>query len=155
MLSCVWTLVIYAGACVLPGAGRIEAQANTCLPADTLTANRIIHLTRLMTVSDSLNGALRDSLRVSQISPSDIAVETRKQTCTRAVQALDAWATSIGDPLPSSRRLYVYKLGSFWGVEDISTPQMIVNDGYSSRLLVFFSSGWTYLSWTLFPPYRT
>ena len=80
---------------------------------------------------------LRDSLRLTapskRVSP---GLVTQAANCARAAQLLD----SLAQTGASGRRVYVYKLGSFFAAEDTALK---VGGGW--RQLEFFTSNWAHL----------
>jgi hypothetical protein len=107
-----------------------------------------------MTATDTINRMGRDSLGLVQTTAAKVRLETRKQICTRARQAIDSAAAALGHPPVSGRRFCLYQLGTGWGIEDPNAPEMTAGDEYRSRIFFFFSANWAYLSGTLYPPYR-
>jgi hypothetical protein len=107
-----------------------------------------------MTATDSSDGMGRDSLGLVRTTAANVRLETKKQICTRARQAIDSVAAALGHPPRSGRRFYLYQLGTGWGIEDPTTPEMTAGDDYRSRLFFFFSGNWAYLGGVLYPPYR-
>jgi hypothetical protein len=133
----------------------LKAQGSSaCLPSDTLTVSRLQDLVELLTATDSVHRMLRDSLGLAQTSAANVRLETKKQICTRARQAIDSAAVALGHVPPNNRRVYLYQLGNAWGIEDPTTPDMTAGDEYRSRIFFFFASNWAYLSSVLYPPYR-
>jgi hypothetical protein len=135
-----FTLFVLTGACAMAAREQAEASAlgrtppGQCLPADSVT-------TQTSPLLDSIaNGltvemrATRDSLGLPATSNVRSSVVTQNTTCTKAASTID----SIAGTPPSGRRVYVYKLGKFYAVED---PNRTAG-GW--RQIAFFSSSFAY-----------
>ena len=133
-------LLVAAGACAVATQERADASApgrtppGQCLPADSITAQTMPLLDSIANGLTADMQATRDSLGLPMASNVRSSVVTQNTTCTNAAAAIDAIA---GTP-PSGRRVYVYKLGKFYAVED---PNRTAG-GW--RQIAFFSSAFAY-----------
>jgi hypothetical protein len=100
------------------------------------TANvTLAHLRTLVTSLVPSDVALRDSLRISAGRTSDVTYVIDDKTCAKARTALNAVLSTPS----TSRQLYVYKIGTDYGVED---PTVGTNSEY--RGLRIFDRSWVY-----------
>lgn len=132
-------LVVGAGAVV--SATVLSQSAATCRLADDTSELTISTLQTLATSTLASDAQLRDSLRLNIRRASDVSLITTESTCQRAAAELDKlWQSGT-----TARRVYVYKVGSDFGVED---PE--AGSGHY-RGVAFFSSKWVYKSLFLAP----
>lgn len=120
-----------------------RTSAQSCMSADTLSADILAEVTALTTTSDSL---LRTALQVPATTSSQISLVTDELVCARAWQALDSTVkatnpAALADAPP--RRLYVVTVGSFRAVVD---PDARVGEWFP---MYFFDAAWTYVNMLL------
>lgn len=127
--------------CAAASAADARRSVPWCRPADNTSAATIGTLQTLATSSVVADTRLKDSLRISIRRASDVSLITTEATCQRAVTELNRLWQS-GTP---NRQVYVYKVGSDFGVED---PQAGSGD---YRGVAFFSSKWVYKSLLVAP----
>lgn len=84
------------------------AQSSPCLPADSGATVLVTFVNYLLTSSDSGVSTLRQTLGLSNVSPSQVTVVTSGTACTKARDAVDNLASTPN----SNRRLYVVKAGN-------------------------------------------
>lgn len=118
--------------CVYP----LTAQS-VCRPADALTARTVTRLQTLVTSTDAIGKASRDSLRVASTTAANVKLIVDSRTCQKPLGAFNA---TQGTPT-ASRLVYVYQIGKVFGVED---PMLEGSGEY--RALRMYDSKWTYLS---------
>lgn len=128
------------------------AQSNPCIAADTLSSSRLSVLVPLLSSSDSAHAALRSMLSLPQASADSVMLTTADSLCQVAMWAMDSLAVSRGQTPPTTRSFYLYRLGSAFAVEDVTTAGLLAPSG--DRVVTFFSSSWAYLGGTLYPPWR-
>jgi hypothetical protein len=127
--------------CAGLSASAAKRSVPWCHPADETSALTISSLQALATSSDPADGRLRDSLRINIRRASDVSLITTESTCQRGAAELDKlWQSGT-----TNRQVYMYKVGSDFGVED---PQ--AGSGHY-RGVAFFSSKWVYKSLLLSP----
>jgi hypothetical protein len=97
-------------------ASTLNAQGTSgCLPADTVRVPaHLDYLKRVVTDTDSVSRAVRDSLGLQATTAGKVSLVTKASTCTSAVAALNAVAGTSG----AVRHVWVYALGSNFAVED-------------------------------------
>jgi|SRR3954467_508244 hypothetical protein len=107
-----------------------------CRAADALTSRTLDELRGMVTSTDSLQRAYRDSVRVPPGDGTSVHLVTDEQTCVRAAEAYNlVWKT------PERRRqLYVYRVSNRYIVEDPT------QGGGEYRGLQVFDLQWRYLS---------
>ena len=114
------------------------ANAQTvCRPSDPVTTRRIADLATTVSSTDSTEQAVRDSLRLAATSGSNVSLILDEKTCKQGRDALNAALLTAGAP----RRVYVHKIGSFYGVED---PDQEGEGEYQAVLI--FDRRWRYVS---------
>lgn len=128
-------------ACAGLSASTPGRSAPWCRPADNTSALTIGILQALATSTDPTDVRLRDSLKITIRRASDVSLIITESTCQRGAAELDKlWQSGT-----TSRQVYLYKVGSDFGVED---PQAGSGD---YRGVAFYSSKWVYKSLLLSP----
>jgi hypothetical protein len=112
-----------------------------CREADPAAAATMHTLQALATSTDSADVLLKESLRLSLLTPDDVSLVSSEATCRRAAAELDRVLPSR----LSVRRVYVYRVGQDFAVED----PVAFSGEY--RGVAFFTSDWTYKSTLLAP----
>jgi hypothetical protein len=112
-----------------------------CRAADPAAAATIHTLQALATSTDSADVLLKQSLRLSLLQPGEVSLVSSEATCRRAAAELDRLSPSR----LSGRRVYVYRVGQDFAVED---PAAFPGE---YRGVAFFTSDWTYKSTLLAP----
>lgn len=113
------------------------SQTTSCRAADSTSARTVGDLKNLVTSSDSFTVRVRNGLGLPTMPASKVSYSTDSRTCNSAVTALNTYFATPG----RSRAVHVYKIGSYFGVED-PTEQ---NPG-SYRGVVIYDSKWVYKS---------
>jgi hypothetical protein len=125
-----------------PAPSRAVSQTSACYGSDSLSTAHLKWLDSLGTSSDSGFVALRNSLSIPATTHSNVALITTESLCRLAIPAVDSVIHHPG----RTTRVYLYKIGSVFGVED---PSLVGYKGTEYRPLHFFSSTWTYLSFVM------
>jgi hypothetical protein len=116
---------------------------STCHTADD-NSSRVIYILNRIMASDLSAG--RDSLGLPLVSPSEVTLVTDSVVCARAGQATDSlvrvWNPTTQVPPNSTNPLYVFKIGTSYGVLDLNSP----NEGAHYLFLLFFGALWNYSS---------
>jgi hypothetical protein len=99
--------------CLVGCAYPLMAQS-VCRPADALSARTITDLQALVTSTDSIDKASRDSLKVAATTANNVKLVTNSSTCQSALTAFNTKEQTPG----MSRLVYVYQIGKLYGVED-------------------------------------
>ena len=111
-------------------------SAPWCRPADDISAGMIATLQTLATSRTPEEIGLKDSLNIDIRRASDVSLIGTESACQRAATEMDKlWQSGT-----TGRQVYVYKVGSDFGVED---PRAGSGD-YSG--VAIFSSKWVYKS---------
>src|SRR4051812_41801159 len=121
--------------CLVSCAYPLMAQS-VCGPADALSARTITDLQALVTSSDSVDRASRDSLKVAATTANNVKLVTNSSTCRSALTAFNAREQTPG----MARQVSVYQIGKLYGVED---PTLT---GGEYRAIRIFDSKWRYQS---------
>lgn len=120
----------------------VQAQ-NACHPSDDNSSRVISMINGLMTPALS---AGRDSAGLPLATPAEIMLVTDSVVCARAGRAVDSvvrvWNPNTQVPPGSTAPLYVFKIGSSFGVLDLNSP----NQDAHRIFLLFFSALWGYSS---------
>jgi hypothetical protein len=118
-------------------ASALNAQGTSaCRPADTTKVPaHLDYLKRVVTDTDSISRAVRDSLQLQATTANKVTLVTKATTCASAVAALN---TAAGTP-GAARQVWVYTLGSNFAVEDPAISSEIAG-GVPFYL---FDSKWT------------
>jgi hypothetical protein len=120
----------------------VRAQ-NTCHPSDDNSSRVISVINGLMAPALS---AGRDSAGLPLATSAEIMLVTDSVVCARAGRAVDSvvrvWNPNTQVPPGSTAPLYVFKIGSSFGVLDLNSP----NQDAHRIFLLFFSALWGYSS---------
>lgn len=118
-------------------ATSVQAQT-TCHAYDT-KGNHFRHVVQLMMTSES--AALRSTLAIPLVDSSQIVLVSDNRICARAGQALDSlatvWAPTSHGAHPSSGALYVFNVGTSFGV-------VYVDPRNKRTPVFFFNVAWAY-----------
>jgi hypothetical protein len=120
---------------VLAGAphGGFAQSTSGCRTADTVVVpQRLVYFQDLLTATAPNRVAVRDSLGLSPTTASKVSLVTKSATCASAVTALNSQRGEAG----TIRSVWVYKLGSDYGVED---PALPVGPGEYTPIYIFSS----------------
>jgi hypothetical protein len=127
--------VIAVMSSVLSATPAVLQAQNTCHPSDNNSSRVISMINGLMASSLS---AGRDSAGLPLASPNEIMLVTDSVVCARAGRAVDSvmgvWNPSTQVPPGSTTPLYVFKIGSSFGVLDLNSPN---EDAHRIFLLLF------------------
>jgi hypothetical protein len=127
--------------CAGTSATSAHRSVAACRSADATSATVISILQTLATSTKPADVALKDSLHLSIRRASDVSLITDEQTCIRAAGEMDKlWQTG-----PTTRQVYVFKVGSDFGVED-----PVAGSG-EHQGLAFFDRKWAYKSLLVAP----
>lgn len=123
--------MLYLAGCTYP----LMAQS-VCRPADALSARTITRFQTLVTSTDSIEKASRDSLKLAATTAGSVKLVTDSRTCQNALAAFN-----VSEQTPAASRLvYVIQIGKFYGVED---PTLT---GGEYRAIHIYNSKWQYQS---------
>jgi hypothetical protein len=129
-LSAGWALVL-----VVSSATPTLSQTTSCRAIDSTSARTVGDLKDLVTSSDSFTVRVRNALGLPTMQASKVSFVTDSRTCNSAVTALNTYFSTPG----RSRVVDVYKIGTYYGVED---PTERSEGAY--RGVVVYDSKWVY-----------
>jgi hypothetical protein len=95
-----------------------QAQGTYCRPADEKSSRLIKHLTELGSSLDEPWPAARDTLKVVQVSASQVLLETREAVCKKASETYDREVVRIEGGASHIRRVYVVRVGDQYAAMD-------------------------------------
>ncbi len=102
--------------CAVLSGLAVPLHAQTCLPADDVSANDIAWLTLVATSSDSEYVARRQRYGIPSTQANKISYVTDEAVC---VQAAAAYQQAVGTaPPPGGRHVYVIKVNTVYVVRD-------------------------------------
>jgi hypothetical protein len=130
-----WTLMGVSVITCAPALAQPPAAVLSCRASDALATRTLQYLQGLVTTTDTMRRAMRDSLKLSAKRTSDVSLVTDEKTCAKAVTALDS---VFGAP-SAQRQVYVYKFGTDYVVEDPT-----VGNDSEYRGLRIFDRTWVY-----------
>ncbi len=107
-----------------------------CRPADALAARTTAEFQTIVTSTDSIEKASRDSLRLAPTTASNVKLVTDSRTCQKALDAFNVIERSPGAP----RVVYVFQIGKSYAVED----PLVTGGEY--RAIRIYNSRWEYQS---------
>jgi hypothetical protein len=110
-----------------------SAAQSSCRPADATSARTVTDLQDLVTSSDSFTVRTRTSLGLPVTAANKVSYATDTRTCNSAVTALNGYFATPN----RARTVYVYKVGSYYAVEDPGEQQ-----SQAYRGVIIYDSKW-------------
>ncbi len=131
-----WTSAVLVLAATFSFPASSSGQSS-CRAADSLSARTVTDFKNLLSSADSFDVRIRSSLGIAGTNANKVSYVTTASVCNSAGSALNAYSATPGQ----ARRVYVWKLGNFYAVEDPADQ----NAG-SYRALVLYTSQWVFKS---------